>query len=140
MISTHVSRVSAWFLLAGGLILLFAPDVVLPRLVPGLPPTAAWVGQLLAAACLALATLNWHSRSLLLGGIYGRSVVETNAMFYFVAATVLLNRFVRFPPPLAGWLVVTGMVPFAAVYAWLLFRGPFARDLEMRRARGGLPG
>ena len=127
-------------LLAGGLALLFAPDVVLPRLGPGIPPTAAWVGQLLAAACLALATLNWHSRSLLLGGIYGRSVVETNAMFYFIAATVLLNRFVRFAPPPAGWLVVACIVPFAAVYAWLLFRGPFERDIEIRRAGGGLRG
>ena len=133
MISTHISRASALLLSAGGLALLFAPDVFLPHLVPGFPKTALWFGQLLAAASLALATLNWRSRSLLLGGIYGRPVVETNAILYFVAATVLLNRFTRAPPPRAGWLVVVLVVPFAAVYGWLLFRGPFERDFQIQR-------
>ncbi|HEU0076918.1 MAG TPA: hypothetical protein VFQ76_04665, partial [Longimicrobiaceae bacterium] len=92
MFSTQVSRASAGLLLAGGLALLFAPDVVLPRLVPGFPAGGVWLGQLLAAAWLALAALNWLSRAALLGGIYGRPVVLCNAAFYFIAALVLLRH------------------------------------------------
>lgn len=37
MFSTQVSRASAGLLLTGGLALLFVPDAILPRLVPGFP-------------------------------------------------------------------------------------------------------
>ena len=38
MTSTNISRASAILLVAGGMVLLFAPDVVLPRIIPGFPP------------------------------------------------------------------------------------------------------
>ena len=128
-----MSRASAGVLLLGGLALLFASDVILPRLVPGLPAAGAWLGQLLAAAWLAVATLNWMSRSVLLGGIYGRSVVQTNAVLYFITATVLLRIVARRDAPAAVWLLVAIAVLFAGIYGWLLFRGPLARDFESYR-------
>lgn len=136
MISTWLSRASAVLLLVGGVALLFAPDVILPRLVPGFPAAGSWLGQLLAAAWLGLGALNWLSRSLLLGGIYGRPVVVANAACYFVAATVLLPIVARDDAPAALRLAAVPVLLFAGVYFWLLFRGPLERDVARRRGQG----
>jgi hypothetical protein len=133
LISTAVSRASAGFLLLGGLALLFASDVILPRLVPGFPRAGAWLGQLLAAAWLAVGALNWLSRSSLLGGIYGRPVVLANLVLYFVATTVLSKIVVGRDAPPALRAAAVPIVVFAVVYGWLLFRGPLERDVDARR-------
>jgi hypothetical protein len=91
VISSLLSRVSAAVLLLAGVALLFAPDVLLPALVPGFPPVAAWLGQLLGAAWLAVAALNWLQRAAVLGGIYGRPVVLANVALYFISALSLLR-------------------------------------------------
>lgn len=129
LISTLVSRASAVVLMLGGFALLFAADVLLPRLVPAFPAAGAWLGQLLGAAWLAVAALNWLSRAALLGGIYGRPVVMANAMLWFVAAMVLLRMLTRGGAPAAVWLLAVPAALFAAIYTWLLFRGPLASDL-----------
>jgi hypothetical protein len=138
LISDLVSRASAALLLAGGLALLFAADAVLPRLVPGFPPEGAWLGQLLAAALLGLAALDWLSRNALLGGIYGRPVVMANAAFYFVAATSLLRHAAGRDVPAAFWVVAVPVAILAVVYGWLLLRGPAERDFQAhRRSQSG---
>ena len=133
MHSTLISRASAGLLLIGGLGLLFAPDVILPRLIPEYPETGLWLGQLLGAAWLALAALNWLSRTSLLGGIYGRSVVMPNAAFYFIAAMVLIKAVSAHTMPAWVWIVMFPVALMAGVYSWLLFRGPMARDMEILR-------
>ena len=133
LISTRISCASAGLLLIGGLALLFAPDVILPRLVPTFPSTGAWLGQLLGAAWLALAALDWTSRLALLGGIYGRAVVTSNAALYFISALVLVRVAIRHGAPPLVWLIIAPVVLLAGVYGWLLFRGPFQRDLEAQR-------
>ncbi len=133
LISTRLSWLSAILLLLGGLALLFASDTILPRLIPSFPAAGAWLGQVLAATWLAIATLNWLSRSVLLGGIYGRPVVLTNAVLYFITAIVLLKIVTWAAAPAALWLVVVLTVLLAGAYGWLLFRGPLERDFEVSR-------
>jgi hypothetical protein len=133
LISTHISRTSAGLLLVGGLALLFAADDILPRLIPAFPAAGAWLGQLLAAAWLGVAALNWLSRSSLLGGIYGRPVVLTNAVLYFVGAMVLLKIVTRPNAPAVVGLLAVPFVLFAVVYSWLLFRGPLEPDVKTHR-------
>jgi hypothetical protein len=131
-----VSRASAALLAIAGMALLFAADELLPRLIPGFPRAAAWVGQLLGAAWLGVAALNWLQRRARLGGIYGRPVVLTNAIVYFVSAMVLL-KIVALPNGSTIVILVTLLFTvFAAIYAWLLFRGPFERDMH---SNGTLP-
>lgn len=124
MISSTLTRTSATFLAAAGVALLFAPDILLPALVPGFPPAGAWLGQLVAAAWLGVAALNWLQRSALLGGIYGRPVVFTNLVLYFVGALSVLRALLG-GAPAALWLVVVPMAAFGAAYGALLLRGPF---------------
>lgn len=120
-------------LLLGGLVLLFASDAILPRLIPTFPVAGAWLGQLLAASWLAVAALNWFSQRQLLGGIYGRHVVMANAALYFIATMVLLKIVVQNQAPTVLWLVLVPAMLFAGIYGWLLFRGPFERDFESYR-------
>ena len=134
MSSTLISRVSATVLLMAGLALLFAPDAVLPRLMPDYPPTALWLGQLLGAAWLGVAALNWASRATILGGIYGRPIVLANVAIYFIGALVMLSAARRVKLPGAVWTGMAVAVVLAAAYGWLLWRGPLAKDWGMRDA------
>ena len=125
VISSTLSRLSAAVLLLGGLVLLFAPDAVLPALVPGFPAAAAWLGQLLGAAWLGMAALNWLQRAAVLGGIYGRPVVLANGALYFITAASLLRALLGGAAPRALWLVCAPAALLAAAYGTLLLRGPF---------------
>jgi hypothetical protein len=131
--STLVSRASAAVLLVGGLSLLFAPDAILSRLDSAYPVTAFWLGQLLGAAWLGVAALNWLTRATLLGGIYGRPIVLANLVLHFISAMVILKAAQRagFPPALSVVAILALML--ASAYGLLLFRGPWPKDLTARR-------
>jgi len=67
----------------GAAVLLFAPDEVAEALhLSG----ASLPFQLLGAAWLGLAMLNWMSRGVSIGGIYARPLVVTNLAHTFPAA------------------------------------------------------
>ena len=89
--SALITRASAAVLASGGIALLFSSDSILPALAPGFPGHASWLGQIVGAGWLAVAALNWLSRSTLIGGIYGRPVVLTNLILYFIGSMVLLR-------------------------------------------------
>jgi hypothetical protein len=125
MISLRLSFLSATVLLLGGIALLFASDEMLPALIPGFPPAAAWIGQLLGAAWLGVAALNWLQRGARLGGIYGRPVVFANLLLYFVSALSLLRVLLGGGISLALWVVFASAAALATLYAALLLRGPF---------------
>jgi len=126
--SSLVSRISSFVLGASGVALLFAPDVILPALVPGFPAAAAWLGQLLAAAWLAIAALNWLQRSAVLGGIYGRAVVLANLVLYFVTALSVGRALAAGTAPASLWALTVPAAVLAVAYGALLLRGPF--DLQ----------
>lgn len=125
MISSLVSRISAVILASGGLALLFASDTLLPFWLPGLPSSAGWLGQCVAAGWLSVALFNWNSRETMLGGIYGRPAVNLNLVLYLVSALALLKAK---DPTLAVRLLTLPVAVMALVYAALLLRGPFDRS------------
>jgi hypothetical protein len=125
MISSLISRTSATVLLVGGLVLLFASDVVLPALAPGFPRSATWIGSLLGSAWLAVAALNWSNRTVLLGGIYGRPIVYSNFILFVTSAFALVRVILRSGAPPALWFLAAPVMALAVAYAALLLRGPF---------------
>ena len=133
LLSTWISSTSAVVLSFAGATLLFASDNILPQAIPAFPPAGAWLGQLLGAALLAIAALDWLSRWTLLGGIYGRALVTTNAVLYFISAMVLLRTLTRGSASAGLWVVAIPMGFLAATYCWLLFRGPIERDFQVYR-------
>jgi hypothetical protein len=120
-----MSRISAAVQLLGGLGLLFAPDVLLPALAPGFPTQAAWLGQLLGAAWLGMAALNWLQRGTLLGGNYGRPAVLANAALYFVSALSLLRALAGNGGASSLWVICVPMLLLGLAYWTLLLCGPF---------------
>lgn len=122
----------------GGLALLFESDAILPRLIPTFPAAGAWLGQVLGAAWIGVAALNWFSKGVLIGGIYGRHVVMANGALYFITTMVLIKIVVRGNAPSALWSLLVPAMFFAGIYGWLVFRGPFERDLE-RQGRAQQP-
>lgn len=117
-----INTLSAVVLGISGAVLLFAADQILPALLP-VPASAAWFGQLLGAAWLGVAALDWFARGLTIGGIYGRPVVMANLLLYFASATSLLKVSVR---PLEDVVGAAGVVAavMAGLYGWLLYRPP----------------
>jgi hypothetical protein len=133
MISSIVSRVSAGLLACGGIALLFVPDIVLTRLITGYPESGLWLGQLLGASWLAMAALNWLSRSAMLGGIYGRPVVFANTALYFIAAMSLGRAATRSESGSGLWALTAIAAVAALVYGWLLMRGPVEADMREKQ-------
>ena len=131
MISGNITRASAVVLAVAGGALLFASDAILPRLIPGYPATGTWLGQILGAAWLAVASFNWLNRGTLLGGIYGRPAILTNLTVYFISALVLLDAWKSGAGTIL-LIVASPAVLLAGVYGWLMLRGPFAKDLAER--------
>ena len=135
MLCSHLSRASAGLLGVAGHALVFAPRELLAYLAPGTPASASWIAQLLGAAFIGFAWLNWLNRGALLGGIYARPVVLANAVFFFVGAvsvfgaSIPLNTTARRAQAVAG---VLGL--FAVCYLWLMIRGPLERDFQASRA------
>jgi hypothetical protein len=124
VISAFISRTSALWLGIAGFVLLFSPDAVLPRLISGYPSSGLWLGQLLGAAWLGLAALNWINRRLILGGVFGRPIVLANAIHYFISAMVLIRAVIR-QPEASVELAAIPAIALAVAYGALLFRGPF---------------
>ena len=133
MVSTHITRVSVAVQAIAGLGLLFGPDYILPKLIPGFPATGVWFGQVLAAAMLALVALNWLNRAALIGGIYNRAVVLANTVFYFVAAMALIKIVGRTDTPASIRVLFVPIAILALVYGWMLFRGPIEKDFQAYR-------
>lgn len=105
--------------------MLFAADAILPAVISAFPPSAAFIGQLLAASWLSFAALNWNNRGQVLGGIYGRPLVYSNVLFYTITALGVVKPAVV--PGASPWLWVI-VVPcglLALVYGVLMMRGPF---------------
>jgi hypothetical protein len=135
-----IARASAATLVTGGILLLFAADSLLPALVPSFPASAAWLGQLIGAGWLAMAVLNWTTRDLLIGGVYGRPVVMANSALYFISATVIGKAITRTHPTLMHAVTFAICALFAIAYGWLLYRGPFEKEFAARRAQVGADG
>ncbi|MEI7037633.1 hypothetical protein [Fulvimonas yonginensis] len=126
--STLITTASAIVLGAGGIALLFASDVLLPHVLPGMAAGATVLGQLVSAGWLAVAWLNWNQRRIVVGGIYGRPTVLANLGLYLVSAFSLAHaaKANGAPPVLGGLALLFGA--FALLYGMLLLRGPFGAD------------
>jgi hypothetical protein len=124
VISTIISHTSAVTLALGGLIFLFAPDVAMRLLSPGVADGPLWSCQLVGAAWLGLAAQNWLQRRAIIGGIYARPLVFANFINSFIAALTLIKVQQR-----GGgdglWLLTIPISVLAIAYTALLMRGPF---------------
>jgi hypothetical protein len=120
-------------LLAGlGLAFLIAPAETTAALLPG--AAAPILAQLLGAALLGFASMNWIARGSALGGIYGRAVVAANQAHFVIGALVLVRRaFDGGSPATAFWLLAAVYGLGALFFSYLAF---FATGLPATEGSG----
>jgi hypothetical protein len=126
MKATLLLSVSALLLAVLGLACLFAPTATLSALLLG-PANLfpALPGQLLGAALLGLAALNWLSRGSAVGGIYGRPLVVANLAHFLVGALVLVRPALALGSfQAASWLLLAFYAVFGFLFLRLLIRRP----------------
>jgi len=122
-------RASALMLAAIGLAATFLPQEILAgAAAPSVPATVVIV-QIVGAAYLGFAFLNWMAQGNAIGGIYSRPVAIGNFGHFLIGALALLKSGVAAQhslPMLAGSAVY---VVFAALFGYLAFgHSPAARS------------
>lgn len=121
---------SALLLLAHGLVLLFAPELLLHWFSLGNSPEGSMAAQLFGAALVGLGLMNWTARGLVLGGIYGRALVFGNFAY------TLISFFVGIRARVAGignayfWIEVGVFLVYAFVFGVMLFQGPIPQTTQ----------
>lgn len=103
-----------------GLLILFATEEVSALLSP--EPSNHGLYQLLGAALLGFAAMNWIARGSVLGGIYGRAVIAGNQTHLTVGAILLVKGGMENTTshPL-HWIIAGFYVAAAAYFVYLTF-------------------
>jgi drug/metabolite transporter (DMT)-like permease len=125
-------RASALSLGLMGIAASFLPKDILSAVgAPSLPILTAGI-QLLGAAQMGLAMLNWMAQANLLGGIYSRPVAVCNLTHYAIAFLALAKAvsFAEFNIPIA--ILTVYYVVFAALFGLVLQTHP-AKLTKARR-------
>lgn len=124
--------VTALVLALGGAALLFAPDVAAGalRIDSG---AGIWPWQVLAAAWLGLAALDWASRGSVVGGIYARPVASANFTHFLIVSLVLARVVLGGGQSAATWILFAVATMFALAFGQRLFFGAPEAELRQRR-------
>jgi hypothetical protein len=101
-----------------GAALLFAPDETGRALLPGAGGPAM---QVLGAALLGSAAMNWTARGAALGGIYGRAIIMANQTHVTIGALVLLRHGLSAGGSSFSWIVTTFYAVTAVYFSYLTF-------------------
>lgn len=112
----------------GGMACLFMPQEIIGLYYPASEGMGALAVQLLGAAYLSFAALDWVSRRSLLGGIYGRPVVGTNYTHFVIGSLLLLRAAIGQPHSLALWLTFAGYAALAVAFAAIFYGAPPKKD------------
>jgi hypothetical protein len=116
---------------AAALALIFAPELVIARFAIEPGAGALLLGQLYGGALFGIAMTTWLARTMLLGGIYGRSIVVGGFAHALVGAFALAHV-LRAPFANAfAWAVFTVYAALAVWFASLMFgSGPRASSSD----------
>lgn len=82
------------------------------------------IGQTLGAALLALAMLNWMTRSNLLGGIYGKPLTMANFLFFFVSGMSYLKA----ADGTIIWTLASLSMLLGLSFGYIAFTHPFKKS------------
>ncbi|QAY76066.1 hypothetical protein [Sphingosinicella sp. BN140058] len=116
-----IMTASALLLFACGGLALFAPQEIAAMLgAPGSGSLALAI-QLLGAALLGFAILDWMSRRNRIGGIYARPIGLANLLLFTASGLTLLRQARDGTSSPAEWGMAALCLLLAAAFAWLVF-------------------
>lgn len=107
-----------------GVVASFAPDVCLRALGAEPSPLQMVIVQLLGAAYVGFAMLNWMAQHVLIGGVYGRPVVVGNLLHFTAGGLALVKALPSVAAPAWLWLVAGAYLALAAWFAYVMFSHP----------------
>lgn len=119
---------SAIALALAGLACSFAPQELQAVLGAPASATGALMIQLLGAAYLGLAMLDWMARGVLIGGIYARPVAAGNLLHFFAGAAALAKAVTATPAPIPLWIAAGVYAGLALAFARVLLTHPLPAE------------
>jgi hypothetical protein len=112
---------------AAGIILTFAPDLILQVLELSTDQISLFLMQIVGALYFGFGMLNWMNKSRPIGGIYNRPVAIANLSHFMIAGLALLKGLLSTPElPSMIWVVGILYIGFGITFGVLLFRHPIA--------------
>jgi hypothetical protein len=122
--NTRILMASAAIALAAlGLVALFAPQELLTYLGSAPIGFLPSLVQLLAAALLGLAMMDWMAKDSKIGGIYLRPVAIGNLFHFTVGGITLVRSALHGQPPAFAIVAAVVYALFAIAFALVVFRG-----------------
>lgn len=112
---------SVIYLAVQGILFTFLPQEINAYF--GISPNdmSVLIAQTLGAALLALAMLNWMTRSNILGGIYGKPLMMANFLFFFASGMSYLKG----ADSELIWAMAGISMAFGLTFGYVAFTHPF---------------
>lgn len=107
-----------------GVLLSFLPEEILAYAGVNSTSFSPIILQLLGAAYLGFAMLNWMAKGNLIGGIYSRPVAIGNLMHFIVSGLALLKAAYASPTGTALWVAGAVYSIFSLLFFIIVFRHP----------------
>ncbi len=110
---------------ASGIVLTFAPDLIIGSLRVNSSQVSVLLGQVLGALYFGFAMLNWMTKESLIGGIYNRPVAVANLTHFMIAGLALVKASISNPQLPLLLILVSGVYAVLAIlFGIILFRHP----------------
>lgn len=117
--------ISSLILGATGMLLSFAPDIVMTNLNIDHTPSSLLLGQIIGATYFGYSMLNWMSKGSLIGGIYNRPIAIANFTHFLIASLAIGKMLISNPElPKSLWIAGTGYATLGLLFIIILFRHP----------------
>lgn len=125
MNSRLVQSASSIFLAAMALLCIFVPDEVSRKIITAENEYILLTIQILGGLLFAWAMVNWMSRTVTMGGIYGKGIYMGNLAQFFIGGLALLKWNLRngFPSAILTGLCIGYMI-FLILYLRIFFTPP----------------
>ncbi|MDB5202856.1 MAG: hypothetical protein JWQ27_2265 [Ferruginibacter sp.] len=122
MKTKYIMASSAIVLALTGLACTFLPDEISKQM--GGQSSGVLQLQIIGAAYVGFAMLNWSSKGNIIGGIYSRPLVIGNLSHFFIGALAIIKYASNIQNAGYIWVAAFAYSLFAACFAWLFFTSP----------------
>jgi Fe2+ transport system protein B len=108
----------------GGIALTFAPDETLKAFHIAPDMVANVMLQLLGAAYLGFAMLNWLAKGALIGGIFAKPISMANGIHFFAGAMAIIKIASKTSMTPLLWAILVVYALYAACFLYVGFTAP----------------
>lgn len=110
---------------AAGIILTFAPDIVMGNLSIDNNQASLLLGQVIGGLYFGYSMLNWMTKESLIGGIYNRPIAIANFTHFLIAGLAITKGLISNPAlPIALWAAGVVCAVLGLLFIIILFRHP----------------